>query len=320
MNILLTGSAGFIGFHTAKALLERGDTVIGFDNFNDYYDPKLKEARNKILEEYPNYNIIRGDLTSKNDVQHAFDALDTTQETRVCHLAAIAGVRHSIEQPMDYVMINMVGFQHVIDECRSREVEGLIYASSSSVYGNSGIYPSTESQTTDVPSSLYAASKKSNELVAHTYNHLFNLKSTGLRFFTAYGPYGRPDMALFIFTDKIAKGESLPVFGEGKMQRDFTYVDDIVSGIVASIDKNYDYEIFNLAGGKTEELISYIEAIEKALGKKADLNLMPMQPGDVVRSEASIEHAKAKLDYNPQTPISVGVPKFVQWYKEYYKV
>jgi UDP-glucuronate 4-epimerase len=320
MNILLTGSAGFIGFHTAKALLERGDNVIGFDNFNDYYDPELKEARNKILEQYPNFTVVRGDLKNKDEVNAVIKTLDTSQENRVCHLAAVAGVRYSIEKPMEYVTTNIVGFQHVIDACKEHNVGGLIYASSSSVYGHSGIYPSLETQTTDVPSSLYAASKKSNELVAHSYNHLFGLCTTGLRFFTVYGPYGRPDMALFIFTDKIAKGEPLPVFGEGKMQRDFTYVDDIVSGVIASIDKNYDCEIFNLAGGRTEELMAYINAIEETLNKKANINLMPMQPGDIKRSEASIQHAKTKLGYDPKTPISVGVPKFVEWYKEYYKI
>jgi len=320
MNILLTGSAGFIGFHTAKALLERGDTVVGLDSFSDYYDPELKEARNKLLEEYSNYKVIRGDLTSKEDVKKAYDALPTEGETRVCNLAAVAGVRHSLKYPMDYINTNLVGFQHMIDEAKDRNIGGFIYASSSSVYGTAGVYPSKEQQMTDVPSSLYAATKKSNELVAHSYNHIYGLHCTGLRFFTVYGPWGRPDMALFIFADKINKGEPLPVFGEGKMQRDFTYVDDIVQGVVASLDKNYNYEIFNLACGKTEELMSYITAVEDALGKKGVLDLMPMQPGDVVRSEADISHAQDKLGYNPQTKISEGIPNFIGWYKQYYNL
>ncbi len=320
MNILLTGSAGFIGFHTAKMLLERGDTIIGFDNFNEYYDANLKEARNKVLEGYENYTLIRGDLKNVADLEKAFDLLRTGDDTRVCHLAAQAGVRHSIENPDEFLQDNVLGFGNVIELCKQRETGGLVYASSSSVYGNNEKQPSEEGDNTDNQVSLYGMTKKSNELQAHVYHDLYNLHSTGLRFFTVYGPYGRPDMALFLFTDWIVKDEPMKIFGQGKMQRDFTYVEDTASGVVAALDKNYPYEIFNLGAGHTEELMDYVSALERALGKEGQKDMLPMQPGDVVSTSADISHAKEKLGYEPKTRISEGIPKFVTWYKEYYGI
>jgi UDP-glucuronate 4-epimerase len=341
MKILLTGSAGFIGFHTAKTLLERGDTVIGFDNFNEYYDPELKKRRNEILEKYENFTIVRGDITSNDDLKKAFDLLNQCSEknaidsdiknthrspltahrsTRVCHLAAQAGVRHSIENPDIFLKDNVIGFGNVIELCKQNNVGGLIYASSSSVYGNSTNEVFAEDQNTDEQVSLYGMTKKANELQASVYNDLFGLHCTGLRFFTVYGPWGRPDMALFLFTNWAVNDEPMKIFGEGKMQRDFTYVDDIVSGIVASLDKNYDCEVFNLGAGHTEELMDYVKAVEDALGKEAKKDFLPMQQGDVVKTSADISKAKEMLGYEPKTRISEGVPRFVSWYKEYYKV
>lgn len=321
MKILLTGSAGFIGFHTAKHLLERGDTVIGFDNFNEYYDPELKKVRNEILEEYDNFTLVRGDIKNTYDLREAFHHLDETDEqTRVCHLAAQAGVRHSIENPDEFIQDNIQGTNNIFELTKEYGIGGIVYASSSSIYGDNEQSPFREDHKTDCPLSLYGMTKKCNELQAFTYHHLHGIKSTGLRFFTVYGPYGRPDMALFLFADWIRNDEPMNIFGEGKMQRDFTYVDDIVSGIVASIDKNYDYEIFNLGGGKTEELMDYISTLEKAMGKEGKKNFMPMQPGDVVSTSADISKAQKMLGYDPKTHISEGIPKFVEWYKEYYNV
>lgn len=318
MNILLTGSAGFIGFHTAKHLLERGDTVIGFDNFNEYYDPDLKKARNEILEQYDNFSLIRGDIKNEYDLREAFHKLGGGKQTRVCHLAAQAGVRHSIEHPDEFIQDNIQGTNNIFEMAKEYNAGGVIYASSSSVYGDNEQSPFSEEHKVDHPLSLYGMTKKCNELQAFTYYHLHGIKSTGLRFFTVYGPYGRPDMALFLFANWITNDEPMNIFGEGKMQRDFTYVDDIVMGIVASIDKNYDYEVFNLGGGKTEELMDYVSTLEQALGKEGKKNFMPMQPGDVVATSADISKARRMLDYNPQTQISDGIPRFVEWYKEYY--
>ena len=320
MKILLTGSAGFIGFHTTKVLLDRGDTVIGFDNFNQYYDPKLKDARNEILEGYDNFQVIRGDLKNVDELKKAFDLLGGGDDTRVCHLAAQAGVRHSIENPDEFVQDNIQGTNNILELCKEYGVGGLTYASSSSVYGDNTESPFREDHKTDNPLSLYGMTKKCNELQAYTYYKLHNVKSTGLRFFTVYGPYGRPDMALFLFANWIMNDKPLNIFGEGKMQRDFTYVEDIVSGIVAALDKNYDYEVFNLGGGKTEELMDYVTTLEKALGKEGERNFMPMQPGDVVSTSADISKAQKMLEYDPKTHISEGIPKFVEWYKEYYGV
>lgn len=319
MKILLTGSAGFIGFHTAKHLLERGDSVIGFDNFNEYYDPDLKDARNAILEGYDNFELVRGDLKDMSALRSAFEKLGTG-DTRVCHLAAQAGVRHSIENPDEFIQDNIQGTNNIFELAKEFNVGGVVYASSSSVYGDNEQSPFKEEHSTDKPLSLYGMTKKCNEVQAYTYYHLHGIKSTGLRFFTVYGPYGRPDMALFLFANWIKNNEPMNIFGEGKMQRDFTYVDDIVQGIVASLDNNYDYEIFNLGGGKTEELMDYISTLEEAMEKEGQKNFMPMQPGDVVSTSADISKAKQLLNYSPQTHIKDGIPKFVEWYKEYYNV
>lgn len=315
MKILLTGAAGFIGYHTAVQLLERGDEVIGYDNVSPYYDHSLKRARLEKLKAYPSFTFIEADILDRPSLAKAMKGVD-----RVIHLAAIAGVRYSMEHPEEYIAINIQGFFHVIDEVRAQKIPGLIYASSSSIYGGNTSFPSKEDDKTENQLSLYGQNKKDNELMARTYWNLFKVKSTGLRFFTVYGPLGRPDMALFLFTDAIIKDQPIKVFGEGKMQRDFTYVDDIVSGIVASVDKNYDCELFNLGCGRTEELMDYIGAVEKALGKEAQKEMLPMQPGDTTRSAADLTKAKAMLGFDPKTPISEGVPKFVAWYREYYGI
>lgn len=315
MKIFLTGAAGFIGFHTANRLLDRGDEVVGYDNFSPYYDPSLKEARAKILEGRKGFTMIRGDILDRKKLAEAMKGAD-----RVCHLAALAGVRYAFEHPDEYIDINIRGFFHVIEEVRQQKIAGLIYASSSSVYGGNDKLPAQESDRTDNQLSLYGQNKKDNELMAHTYHSLYGTHVTGLRFFTVYGPYGRPDMALFLFTDAMIKDQPINVFGEGKMQRDFTYVDDIVSGIVASIDKNYEEEIFNLGCGRKEELMDYIGMVEQCLGKEAKKNMMPMQPGDTRASLADVSHAAEKLGYKSTTTIREGVPKFIDWYRNYYGV
>ena len=322
MNILLTGSAGFIGFHTAKALLDRGDNVIGLDNFNKYYDPKLKELRTKILKKYENFTLIRGDIKDMNKLEEAFKllAVGDLAQTRVCHLAAQAGVRHSIEHPDEFIKDNIGGTQNVLELCKKYKIGGMIYASSSSVYGDATETLFQEDQNTDHQVSLYGMTKKANELQASVYNNLFGLHVTGLRFFTVYGPLGRPDMALYLFTNWIARGQPMQVFGQGKMRRDFTYVDDIVSGIIASIDKNYPCEVFNLGGGKTEELMDYISTVEKAFGKEGKKEFLPMQQGDVVQTSADISKAREMLGYAPKTHINEGIPKFVEGYKEYHQL
>ncbi len=314
MKIFLTGAAGFIGFHTALKLIERGDTVIGYDNFSPYYDPTLKEARAKILKD-KGIDIIRGDILDRPKLAEAMKGAD-----RVCHLAALAGVRYAFEHPEEYIDINITGFFHVIDEVRKQKIPGLVYASSSSVYGGNDKLPASEEDRTENQVSLYGMNKKDNELMAHTYHHLYGIPVTGLRFFTVYGPYGRPDMALFLFTDAMLKGKPLQIYGEGKMQRDFTYVDDIVSGIVASIDKNYPEEIFNLGSGRKEELMDFVSTIEKECGVEAKKEFLPMQPGDVRASLADVSKAKKLLSYEPQTMIKDGIPKFVEWYRTYYSL
>ena len=315
MKILLTGAAGFIGFHTAQLLLARGDEVVGLDNVNAYYDPALKEARLKLLEGKKGWSFIRGDILDRATVAGAMKGVD-----RVCHLAALAGVRYAFDHPDEYVNINIRGFFHVLDEVRKQKIPGLIYASSSSVYGGNTKLPYQEGDRTDDQLSLYGMNKKDNELMAHTFHSLYGIPVTGLRFFTVYGPWGRPDMALFLFTDALLHGRPLQVFGNGKMQRDFTYVDDIVSGIVASIDNNYDEEVFNLGCGRQEQLMDYIKMIEKACGQEAKKEMLPMQPGDVVATLADISKAKKMLGFEPKTTIAEGVPRFVKWYREFYKV
>ncbi len=321
MRTLLTGSAGFIGFHVAKALLDRGDEVIGYDSFNRYYDPALKESRNAILEERPNFRLVRADIGDRDALEAAFDALVQGAdggEIRVCHLAAQAGVRHSIAHPDAFVRDNVQGFTHVLELCRDREVGGLIYASSSSVYGNSARERLSETDSTSAQCSLYGATKKMNELMASVYNHLYGLRVTGLRFFTVYGPWGRPDMALFLFTGALLRGEAIRVFGHGRMHRDFTYIDDIAAGVVSAIDRNHELLVCNLAAGRTEELMAFIRQIESSCGREAEKEFLPMQPGDVVRTAADLTTARESLGYEPTTTIDVGIPRFVDWYREYY--
>jgi len=315
MKILLTGAAGFIGFHTARALLDRGDEVIGFDNFSPYYDPQLKEARAAELEGRKGWTMIRGDILDRKTLQKAMHGVD-----RVCHLAALAGVRYSFEHPDEYIDINIRGFFNVIEEVRAQKILGLIYASSSSVYGNAAKLPCSEEDRTDRQESLYGMNKKDNELMAYTYFATHGVRSTGLRFFTVYGPWGRPDMALFLFTEALLKGKPLNIFGQGKMQRDFTYVDDIVQGIVSAIDKNFECELFNLGCGKTEELMEYVRMVEQSCGKEALKNYLPMQPGDVRATAADIRKAKSLLGFSPQTTIAEGVPRFVEWFRKYYRL
>ncbi len=313
MKVFLTGCAGFIGFHTILRLLERGDTVVGMDNVSPYYDPSLKEARLKILGSKKGFTFVRGDILDRRLVRETMQGCD-----RVCHLAALAGVRYAFDHPDEYIDINIRGFFHVLEEARRQKIAGFIYASSSSVYGGNTKLPSSEDDRTDNQLSLYGMNKKDNELMAHTYHHLYGIPVTGLRFFTVYGPYGRPDMALFLFTEALLKDKPLQIFGEGKMQRDFTYVEDIAAGIVASLDKNYPEEIFNLGCGRKEELMEYIRMVEHSVGKEAKKEYLPMQPGDVRASLADISHARQKLGYEPKTMIQQGVPKFVAWYREYY--
>ncbi len=315
MKILVTGAAGFIGFHLCTQLLERGDAIIGFDTINPYYDPSLKEARLALLKKHPKFSFAKGDILDRKAVAKAMKGVD-----RVVHLAALAGVRYAYDHPEEYVDTNIKGFFNVIDEVRLQNIDGLIYASTSSVYGGNTKFPSSEDDMVDDQVSLYGMNKKANENMAHVYHSLYGTNVTGLRFFTVYGPYGRPDMALFLFTEKLLKGEKLPIFNVGKMQRDFTYVDDIVDGMVAAIDKNYDEEIFNLGCGQTEELMDYVRMIEETVGKKAELEFLPMQKGDAVKSAADISKARAKLGYNPKTTIKEGVPKFVEWYRSYYNI
>ncbi len=315
MKIFLTGAAGFIGYHTAMQLLDRGDEVVGYDNVNAYYDPTLKEARLKMLKERKGFSFIKGDILDRPLLKKSMAGAD-----RVCHLAALAGVRYAFDHPDEYIDINIRGFFHVLEEVRLQKIAGLIYASSSSVYGGNQTFPASEDHRTDDQVSLYGQNKKDNELMAHTYHRLYGTKVTGLRFFTVYGPWGRPDMALFLFTDAMLKDKPLSIFGEGKMQRDFTYIDDIVSGVVASIDKNYDDQVFNLGCGRKEELMEFVNTIEKACGKEAKKNFLPMQPGDVRASLADVSKAKKMLGYEPKTQIKDGIPRFVEWYRSYYKI
>ncbi len=316
-TILVTGSAGFIGFHTARTLLEAGSIVIGVDNFNDYYTPKLKEARNAILETYTNFTLVRGDLSDAGFVAtvfttHAFDA--------VCHLAAQAGVRYSLENPSAYITSNIVAFTHLLEAVRHHAITNFVYASSSSVYGGNTKTPFSITDPTDSPVSLYAATKKSNELMAYTYNHLYGIHTTGLRFFTVIGPYGRPDMAPMLFADAITAGKPIRVFNHGQMQRDFTYVGDIVAGIIAALNTPNGNRIFNLGNNQPVELEHFITCIETALGRTAIREYEDMQPGDVRRTYADITETTAALGWQPTTSIEDSVKHFVTWYKEYHQI
>jgi UDP-glucuronate 4-epimerase len=336
MAIMVTGSAGFIGFHLSRRLLERGDEVIGVDDLNAYYDPSLKAARLAILEKAPGYRHARLDLADRPGMAVLFS---DARPTGVVNLAAQAGVRYSLENPAAYVDANVVGFLNILEGCRAVQPKHLVYASTSSVYGANGKLPFNVHDGANHPITLYAATKLANESMAHSYAHLFGVPATGFRFFTVYGPWGRPDMALFKFTDAILKGRPIDVYGEGKMQRDFTYVEDIVSGLVAALDRPAQvnpawdplkpdpatsgvapWRVLNLGNSERVELMRYIQVLEEKLGRKAELNLLPMQPGDVARTEADVEETKAALDYAPSTPIEVGVGKFVDWYLDYYGV
>ena len=314
-KILVTGAAGFIGYHLCKSLLDDGYEVVGVDNINGYYDPNLKRARLEQLKPYKNYTFEKVDIADREAITQSFQSF---KPNKVVNLAAQAGVRYSIENPYAYMSSNLVGFLNIIELCRHNDVEGLIYASSSSVYGGNKKVPFSVEDRVDNPISLYGASKKSNELIANAYSHLYGLNTTGLRYFTVYGPWGRPDMAMFIFTKKILAGEPIPVFNNGKMKRDFTYIDDIISGTRAAIDKNYKCEVFNLGNQKSEQLMDVVSLIEQNLGKKAEIEFLPMQSGDVPESFADIEKSIEKLSFKPQTSIKDGIPNFINWYKQYY--
>ena len=314
-RILVTGAAGFIGFHLSKSLLDDGFEVLGIDNLNDYYDPNLKLARLEQLNPYKNFTFDKIDISDRKSLTKAFTDF---KPKKVVNLAAQAGVRYSIENPYAYMNSNLVGFLNIIELCRHNNVEGLIYASSSSVYGGNTKIPFSAEDRVDNPISLYAASKKSNELIANAYSHLYGLHTTGLRYFTVYGPWGRPDMAMFIFARKILDGEPIPVFNFGKMKRDFTFIDDIISGTRAAIDANHECQIFNLGNSKSENLMDMIGMIESNLGKTAEINFQPLQQGDAPESFADIEKSTAMLGYKPTTNIADGIPLLIKWYIEYY--
>jgi UDP-glucuronate 4-epimerase len=334
VKLLVTGAAGFIGFHTARLFLERGDEVVGLDNLNPYYDGGLKAARLQILQSHPNFRFEKVELADRDGMQAVFKR---ERFGRVVHLAAQAGVRHSKENPHVYVESNITGFLNVLEGCRHHAVEHLVYASSSSVYGANTQMPFVETQNVDHPLSLYAATKKANELMAHSYSSLYLLPTTGLRFFTVYGPWGRPDMALFSFTKNILAGRPIDVFNHGHHQRDFTYVDDIVRGVAAAVDhvaapdphwdskapnpatSDVAYRIYNIGNQKPVALLRYIEVLERCLGRSAVMNLVPMQSGDVPATWADVEALAADVGYRPCTDLEVGVQRFVEWYLEHYQ-
>lgn len=319
MLYLVTGNAGFIGFHLTKRLLEKGQEVVGVDNLNPYYDPKLKRARLAILKKFPHFSFYQVDIAYKEELAKVFAE---NKIDKVCHLAAQAGVRYSLENPYLYEQSNMVGFLNLLELMRKYEVKSLVYASSSSVYGGIKKIPFNEKMKINKPISLYAATKAANELYAHVYHHLYGLNTIGLRFFTVYGPWGRPDMALFLFTKAILEDKPIKVFNQGQMKRDFTYVDDIVDGIMASLNKvsALGYEVFNLGCADPVNLLDFIKTIEKSLGKRAKKEFLPLQPGDVPNTFADVSKAKKLLDYQPRVKIEEGVGEFVNWYREYYKV
>lgn len=331
---MVTGAAGFIGSNLSLRLLERGDEVIGIDNLNDYYDVELKKARLERTSAYDGFTDIRVSLEDKEAMDQVFRE---HQPQRVVNLAAQAGVRYSLINPHSYIQTNIVGFLNILEGCRHNEVEHLVYASSSSVYGANTELPFSVHDNVDHPVSLYAASKKSNELMAHTYSHLFNLPTTGLRFFTVYGPWGRPDMALFMFTRNILAGKPIDVFNYGKHKRDFTYIDDIVEGVIRTLDHvaepNLDWNgnqpdsatskapwrVYNIGNHQQVELMHYIEVLEECLGKKAEMNLLPLQPGDVPETFADVDALVEDVGYQPSTPVEEGIARFVEWYRGYYK-
>ena len=335
MKILITGAAGFIGMHAALKLLERGDEVVGFDNLNAYYDPSLKAARLARLEAHPGFTFVRGALEDRSGVEELFAR---HRPQRVVNLAAQAGVRYSIEDPHAYVDANLVGFVNILEGCRAAGVEHLVYASSSSVYGSNTKVPFSVTDAVDHPVSLYAATKKANELMAHTYSHLFEVPTTGLRFFTVYGPWGRPDMALFLFTKAILSGEPIRIFNHGRMRRDFTYIDDIVEGVVRVLDRpaepdpDFDsdapdpstssapYRVFNIGNDQPTELLRYVDVLEQALGVEAVRQFEDIQPGDVPATWANVDALKEAVGFAPATPVEEGVRRFVAWYRDFYRI
>jgi UDP-glucuronate 4-epimerase len=335
MKVLVTGSAGFIGSALTLRLLERGDVVVGIDNHNNYYDPNIKESRLQRFINHQNYTHLRIDLIDSDAIEKVFEIY---QPQRVVNLAAQAGVRYSIENPLAYINSNILGFANILEGCRHHQVEHLVYASSSSVYGANTALPFSEQHHVDHPLNLYAASKKANELMAHSYSHLYKLPTTGLRFFTVYGPWGRPDMALFTFTKAILAGEPIKVFNYGKHLRDFTYVDDIVEGVIRVLDRpafsdskwsgdNPDpsssadpWRVYNIGNNDPIELLDYISALEEALGKKAIKEFLPLQAGDIPSNQANVDNLASQFGYKPVTKVQDGIGKFVDWYREYFKV
>jgi len=334
-RILVTGAAGFIGSHLCLRLLDRGDEVVGLDNLNDYYDVSLKEARLARLTRHENFSFVKLDLADRAGMEKLF-----TDEgfDKVVNLAAQAGVRYSLENPHAYIDSNIVGFTNILEGCRHHGVKHLAYASSSSVYGANESMPFSVHDNVDHPISLYAASKKANELMAHTYSHLYGLPTTGLRFFTVYGPWGRPDMALFLFTKAILNGDTIDVYNHGKMRRDFTYIDDIVEGVIRVLDRTAEgnpdwdgahpdpgssrapWKVYNIGNHNPVELMHFIEVLEDALGQKAKKRLLPMQPGDVPATAANVDDLMRDVGFKPDTSLEVGIPRFVSWYKEYFNV
>lgn len=335
MNILVTGAAGFIGFHLCRRLLDEGHSVVGIDNLNSYYSVTLKKDRLVLLMDKPNFTFSSIDIVNKPNLQELFLQY---RFSHVVNLAAQAGVRYSIENPSSYIQSNLVGFGNILECCRHTEVEHLVFASSSSVYGLNTLMPFSVHQGTNHPISLYGASKKANELMAHAYSHLYNLPSTGLRFFTVYGPWGRPDMALFLFTKAILSGEPISVFNEGRMRRDFTYIDDIIEGVIRvmkktpEINENWNshssdpssskapWKIYNIGNNNTIQLSEFIEVLEVELGKKAIKEYLPMQPGDVEATWADIDDLRHDVNFSPNTPVEYGIKKFIEWYKSYYHI
>ena len=335
MKVLITGAAGFIGSDLSLRLLERGDEVIGIDNLNDYYDPALKEARLARTKDHPAFTDVRIDIEDRAGMAELFEQ---HKPDGVVNLAAQAGVRYSLENPNAYIDTNVVGFMNILEGCRHNNVKHLVYASSSSVYGSNTKMPFSVHDNVDHPVSIYAATKKANELMAHTYSHLYRIPTTGLRFFTVYGPWGRPDMALFLFTRKILAGEPIDVFNYGKHRRDFTYIDDIVEGVIRTLDHipepNPDwsgdhpdsasstapYALYNIGNNEPVELMHYIEVLEDCLGKKAEKNMLPLQPGDVPDTYADVEDLVKDVDYKPDMSVEQGVANFVAWYRDFYKV
>ena len=335
MHVLVTGVAGFIGFHVAQRLLTRGDTVVGIDNLNSYYDVQLKHDRLANIQDHPGFTFLPLDLADRGGMETLFS---NHRPERVVHLAAQAGVRYSLTNPHAYAEGNLVGFLHILEGCRHAHVQHLVYASSSSVYGANTKMPFSVHDNVDHPVSLYAASKKANELMAHTYSHLYQLPTTGLRFFTVYGPWGRPDMALFLFTKAIFAGTPIEVFNHGKMRRDFTYIDDIVEGVIRVTDtiphanpawtgespdpgtSKAPYRIYNIGNNQPVELLAFISVLEDAIGRRAEKRLLPMQPGDVPETYADVDDLIRDVGFRPATPIAVGVARFVEWYRDYYKV